>query len=105
MNHEELPEISQFNFLKEEFPQIHKIANSAALFVHADPRAACFYARIALELIFKFVYERNVHSRDQKTLGQLREYLKNQKIIEHSTYNQAGFIIDNGNNAAHKKKL
>jgi len=102
---EELPQIAQFNFLKEEFPQIHEIANSAAVFVHIDYRTACLHARIALELIFKFVYERNVHSRDQKTLGQLCEYLKSQEIIELLTYTQAGFIIVNGNNAAHEKKV
>ena len=39
---------SLFAFLQTEWPAVHESATQAAVFVHTDPRAACFYARRTL---------------------------------------------------------
>lgn len=47
---------SQFAFLQPEFPEVHDAAHRAEALAKADPRAACFYARRALELAITWVY-------------------------------------------------
>jgi hypothetical protein len=42
--------MSQFAFLTAEWPLVAEAAVKAAATIHSDPRAACFYARRALEL-------------------------------------------------------
>jgi type I restriction enzyme, R subunit len=39
--------MSQFAFLKDEFPDIFAHAARAENFAHSDPRAAAFYGRLA----------------------------------------------------------
>lgn len=48
---------SQFTFLKSEFPEILEAARRAEETACSDPRAACFYARRALELAVNWAYE------------------------------------------------
>ena len=43
----------QFAFLKAEFGALHEHAAQAESLAHADPRAACFCARFALEILAK----------------------------------------------------
>ena len=42
--------MSHFAFLRAEWPAVHEAATKAEQAAHPDPRAACFYARRALEL-------------------------------------------------------
>lgn len=42
--------MSQFLFLRREWPDVYEAAARAEANVHADPRTACFYARRTLEL-------------------------------------------------------
>jgi type I restriction enzyme R subunit len=48
--------LSNFSFLQPEFPAIFEAARQAEAHAHGDPRAACFYARRALELAVGWVY-------------------------------------------------
>lgn len=48
---------SHFAFLKSERPGLHEAACKAEALVHTDPRAACFYARRALEAALAWLYK------------------------------------------------
>ena len=45
-----MPVNSNFSFLTDEWPALHDAADKAEVLAYSDPRAACFYARRALEL-------------------------------------------------------
>lgn len=42
---------SSFSFLADEWPDLHDASGKAEVLASSDPRAACFYARRALELV------------------------------------------------------
>ena len=48
--------MSNFAFLQAEFPAVFEAARQAEAHAHGDPRAACFYARRALELALAWLY-------------------------------------------------
>jgi type I restriction enzyme, R subunit len=49
--------VSQFGFLEREWAAVFQAASRAEATVHSDPRAACFYARRALELAVSWAYK------------------------------------------------
>jgi hypothetical protein len=49
--------MSQFDFLKAEWPAVHDGATRAAACARADLRAACFYARHPLELAIAWAFK------------------------------------------------
>ena len=49
--------MSNFAFLQAEWPLLHEAATRAESMVHADARAACFYARRTLELAVAWLYK------------------------------------------------
>ncbi len=49
--------MSNFDFLKAEWPDIFEAAQKAEALAHSDPRAACFYARRTLELALHWLYK------------------------------------------------
>jgi Type III restriction enzyme, res subunit/Domain of unknown function (DUF4145) len=49
--------MTQFAFLQTEWPDIAAAASRAEALAHPDPRAACFYARRALELLVHWAYK------------------------------------------------
>lgn len=49
--------MSQFSFLKSEWPAVCDAAGKAESAVYSDPRTACFYARRALELAVAWLYK------------------------------------------------
>ncbi len=51
--------MSQFAFLQAEFPDIFAHAARAENLAHADPRAAAFYGRLALETAVEWLYRRD----------------------------------------------
>ena len=48
---------SHFTFLAAEWPALHEAAVKAEQMAHPDPRAACFYARRALEMAVSWLYK------------------------------------------------
>ena len=49
--------MSQFDFLRPEWPAVHAAAARAEAAASADPRTACFYARRALELAVSWAFK------------------------------------------------
>src|SRR5881397_386796 len=49
--------MSNFAFLKAEWPELHDAATKAEGLVYPDARAACFYTRRALELAVAWLYQ------------------------------------------------
>lgn len=49
--------MSNFDFLRAEWPGLHKEAARAEHFAVGDPRVSCFYARRTLELAVNWLYE------------------------------------------------
>ncbi len=47
--------MSNFTFMAE-WPELQEPAGKAESLVQADPRAACFYARFAMERAVQWVY-------------------------------------------------
>jgi len=48
---------SNFDFLRDGWPDVADSAVRAERFVHADPRSSCFYTRRALELAVAWLYK------------------------------------------------
>ena len=49
--------MSNFIFLKAEWPELHDAATTAEGLAYPDARAACFYTRRALELAVAWLYQ------------------------------------------------
>src|SRR5215471_7692008 len=49
--------MGNFSFLQTEWPAIYEAANKVEEAAQSDPRAACFYARRALELAVTWLYK------------------------------------------------
>ena len=98
--------MSQFAFLQSEFPEVHEAAHRAEALANSDPRAACFYARRALELAVTWIYEHDA--------GLQLPYREDLSALIHeptfrNTVGQAVFykcraIKELGNNAVHSQK-
>jgi type I restriction enzyme R subunit len=52
-----VPIVSNFAFLRAEWPALHQEAVQAERVAVADPRASCFYARRTLELALTWLFE------------------------------------------------
>lgn len=50
--------MTQFAFLQAEFPNLADPAGRAEASALTDPRGACFYARLALEVGLALLYQR-----------------------------------------------
>jgi len=94
--------MSQFNFIKAEWPSIFVQAQKAEDYTLNDPRAACFQARFALEQIMHWLFdhESNLRRPYEDTLSAM--------IGEPSFKRMAGgisqkayLIKNNGNKAVH----
>ena len=94
--------MSQFNFIKAEWPSIFVQAQKAEDYILNDPRAACFQARFALEQIMHWLFdhESNLRRPYEDTLSAM--------IGEPSFKRMAGgisqkayLIKNNGNKAVH----
>ena len=49
--------MSNFAFLKAEWPELHDAASKAEALVYPDSRSSCFLARRALELAVHWLYK------------------------------------------------
>ena len=49
--------MSNFAFIKAEWPELHDAATKAEGLVYPDARAACFYTRRTLELAVSWLYQ------------------------------------------------
>ena len=98
--------MSQFSFLKPEFPAIYESAHKAFRTAYRDPRTACFYARRALELTVNWLYKYDTSLRlpYQDNLRALIHEPTFKTLVGQAIFYKAKLIIQIGNNAVHDQK-
>jgi type I restriction enzyme R subunit len=97
---------SNFEFLQVGWPQLYEAAARAELTIMGDPRGACFYARRALELAIRWLYE---HDDSLKlpyddSLSALIHEPTFRNGIGSVRFAKARLIKDIGNQAVHSNK-
>ena len=103
---ESAPPSSNFRFLTETWPHLYKAASRAESLVMGDPRGACFYARRALELAVRWLYE---HDGSLKlpyddSLSALLHEPTFRNGIGPARFAKSRLIKDIGNQAVHSNK-
>ena len=95
--------MSQFAFLQHEWTAVYDAAVRAEVAVYRDPRAACFYARRALELAVAWAYKHDPALRlpyDDKISALIHEPSFKQAAGE-AVFSKARVINTLGNRAVH----
>jgi type I restriction enzyme, R subunit len=95
--------MSQFAFLQAEFSPVYDHARRAEGVALSDPRAACFYARLALETAVKWMYERDKALRTpyDEALSALIHEPTFRAVVGDARVTKARIIKDLGNSAVH----
>ena len=98
--------MSQFTFLKPEFPAIYESAHKALRTAYRDPRTACFYARRALELTVNWLYKYDTSLRlpYQDNLSALVHEPTFKTLVGEAVFTKAKAIIKLGNLAVHNER-
>ncbi|MCP3065414.1 DEAD/DEAH box helicase family protein [Myxococcus sp. K38C18041901] len=98
--------MSQFQFLKAEWPLPFEAARKAEEFAHPDPRTACFYARRSLELLVQWLYKHD-SSFGMPYSNQLSSLLHTPKFrstLGDTLFAKAKLVVSLGNNAVHSTR-
>ncbi|HII79077.1 MAG TPA: DEAD/DEAH box helicase family protein [Methanosarcina sp.] len=95
--------MTNFAFLEAEWPSLYEAADKASNTVYPDPRAACFYARRALELAVQWMYKHDytLLLPYQDNLSALIHEPTFKKAAGEAIFNKARVIIRLGNQAVH----
>jgi type I restriction enzyme R subunit len=94
--------MSNFSFLQRDWNGIHHSAVKAEAYVNSDPRAACFYSRIALEQIVDWLFRMDSSYKSwQEGLGARVHDPSFRQNAGDTIFNKAAVIISIGNRAAH----
>ncbi|MCR6659655.1 MAG: DUF4145 domain-containing protein [Asticcacaulis sp.] len=95
--------MSQFAFLAPEFAAVHDHARKAEAAALSDPRAACFYGRLALETAIKWLYahDRTLKKPYEETLAALIHEPSFRALAGDGLVTKAKLIKDLGNRAVH----
>jgi len=98
--------MAQFGFLQAEWPDIHEAAARAESLALADPRAAAFYARRALEQAIAWLYkfDRRLKLPYQDNLSALIHEPSFRTAVGDAIFYKARFLKDTGNKAVHSGK-
>jgi type I restriction enzyme R subunit len=98
--------MSQFAFLQPEFPEVHDSAFRAEALANSDPRAACFYARRALELAVSWAYEHDAGLQlpYREDLSALIHEATFRNTVGQAVFYKCRAIKDLGNHAVHSQK-
>ena len=98
--------MSQFAFLQVEFAPVYELARKAETAALADPRGACFYARLALESAVKWMYgnDRSLRSPYDTTLSALIHEGSFRALVGNALVTKARIIKDYGNKAVHETR-
>ena len=98
--------MSNFSFLKCEWAAVHEAAIQAESAVHPDPRAACFYARRALELAVAWAYKHDAALKlpYQDKLSALIHEPTFKKTAGEAVFSKARVINTLGNRAVHSHR-
>src|SRR5947208_1820443 len=97
---------SNFSFLRSGWPELALESAKAERSVFADPRAACFYARRALELAVHWLYDADATlSRPYRDdLSAMVFEPSFQAAVDQRIWTKIDFIRRAGNRAAHDRK-
>jgi type I restriction enzyme R subunit len=97
---------SQFALLSADFPNVFAHAAKAESLARSDPRAACFYARLALEVAVDWLYahDRALREPFEKTLAARIYETTFRTLVGEAIVTKARIIKDFGNNAVHETK-
>lgn len=95
---------SQFTFLAAEFPEVVSHAVTAERAAQADPRAACFYARLALEVAVNWMFANDVKlsAPYESTLAARIHEPTFRQIVGQGRFASANIIRNFGNTAVHE---
>ena len=98
--------MSQFTFLQREWPAVYESASRAEASVHADPRAACFYARRTLELAMHWAYKHDADLRlpYQDMLSALIHEPSFKLVAGEAVFSKVRVINTLGNRAVHSDR-
>ena len=99
--------MSQFAFLKAEFPDVFAHAERAENLAHSDPRAAAFYTRLALEtaVLWLFRHDRTLKDPFEPTLAAHLAEPSFKALVGQTLSVKARFVKDTGNTAVHGKTV
>ena len=97
---------SQFAFLATDFSDVITNAVTAERVARSDPRAACFYARLALEVAVNWMYANDsiLHAPYETTLAARVHEPTFQQVVGQSRFVSANIIRNFGNIAVHETK-
>ena len=95
--------MTQFAFLKPEFPSVYELARKAETSALSDPRGSCFYARLALETAVNWMYDndRSLRSPYDDNLSALIHEGTFRAVVGNVLVTKARIIKDFGNRAVH----
>src|SRR6186713_1459314 len=98
--------MSNFAFLLPEWPGLHEAASKAEALVQTDPRAACFYARRALEagMAWLYKYDAKLRLPYQDNLSALIHEPTFKQVAGDAVFNKARMIVTLGNRAVHSHR-
>jgi type I restriction enzyme R subunit len=98
--------MSQFAFLSAEFPEVFAHASKAESQALGDPRAACFYARLALEVGITWLYGHDGSLRDpyENTLAARIHEASFRRLVGENIVTKSRIIKDYGNAAVHETR-
>jgi type I restriction enzyme R subunit len=97
---------SQFAFLAPDFADVLTHAVTAERVARSDPRAACFYARLALEVAVNFMFANDgtLSAPYETTLAARIHEPTFRKVVGQGRFVSANIIRDFGNTAVHETK-
>jgi len=95
--------VSNFTFLQSEWPDIADAAGKAEASVVADPRASCFYARRALEIVVHWLYkfDRSLRLPYQDQLSALIHEPTFRTLVGPVVFQKVKLVKEVGNLAVH----
>ena len=98
--------MSNFDFLKAEWPDIYEAATKAEALAYHDPRASCFYARRGLELAVSWLYrsDRALKLPYQDHLAALIHEPTFRDTVGPAVFTKAKLLKDLGNMAVHSSR-
>ncbi len=95
--------MSNFHFLADEWPNVFDATSRAEQSARSDPRAACFYARRALELALHWAFKHDPALKVpyQDNVSALLHEPTFKKTAGEAVFNKAKVIVTLGNRAVH----
>jgi type I restriction enzyme R subunit len=93
-----------FAFLRAEWPTLYDEATRAERLIHVDPRTACFYARRAIEIAARWMYDTDssLHEPYKKDLAAMLHEATFRQLVGPTVNAKMDLVRRHGNNAVHK---